>query len=213
MTEAPATSLEVRYSSRRAVLFASKTEGGSLTLFVPTQQRIAPGERVRLAISLGDADERFELEGTAMTWTQASGRDGVGGFIATFQGDPKRRASEMIAFCAQRPRSMGTASRERLLLRKNCQLKLGNAQLAGEVRDLSQTGAFVVGRQFARVKAGEAVWLKVVGGLFGLGGTWLEAKVIWQGMKGEEQGVGLRFTGNEAKQAAAIQRLLEDASR
>jgi hypothetical protein len=68
-------------------------------------------------------------------------------------------------------------------------------------------------RQFARVKAGESVWLKVVGGLFGLGGTWLEAKVIWQGKKGEEQGVGMRFTGNEARQAAAIQCLLEDAGR
>ncbi len=211
MTDAAATSLEVRYASRRSVLSSSKTEGGTLTLFVPTTQRIAQGARVRLTITFGDGDERFEFQGTALTWTQAAGRDGVGGFLASFQGDDKRRAAEMIAFCAQRPLSMGTASRERLALRKSCQLKLANQQLPGQLRDLSQTGAFVVGRQFGKLKAGEPVWLKVASGLFGLGGTWIEARVIWQGMKGEEQGVGLRFTGNEARQASAIQRLLEDA--
>jgi hypothetical protein len=210
MTEA-ATPLEVRYASRRTVLSSSKTEGGTLTLFVPTTQRVVQGARVRLTITFGDSDGRFELQGTALTWTQAGGRDGVGGFLASFQGDDKRRAAEMIAFCAQRPLSMGTALRERLALRKSCQLELANQQIAGELRDLSQTGAFVVGRRFGKLKAGEPVRLKVASGLFGLGGTWLDARVIWQGMKGEEQGVGLRFTGNEARQASAIQRLLEGA--
>jgi len=212
MTDASATSLEVRYASRRALLSSSKTEGGSLTLFVPTRQRVAQGERVRLTVTFGDSDGRFELEGTALNWTQAVGRDGQGGFLASFQGDHKRRAAEMIAFCAQRPLSLGTASRERLILRKSCQVKLGNVQLPGELRDLSQTGAFVVGSQLGKIKAGEAVWLKVESGLFGLGGTWLEARVIWQGTKGEEPGLGLRFTGNDARQASAIQRLLDGAS-
>lgn len=210
MTEA-ATSLDVRYASRRSVLSSAKTDGGTLTLFVPTTQRVVQGAPVRLAISFGDSDKRFELQGTALTWTQAGGRDGVGGFLANFQGDDKRRAAEMIAFCAQRPLSMGTALRERLALRKSCQLKLANQQFSGELRDLSQTGAFVVSRQFGKLKAGEPVWLKVASGLFGMGGTWLEARVVWQGKKDEEPGVGLRFTGNEAKQASAIQRLLEGA--
>ena len=73
---------------------------------------------------------------------------------------------------------------------------------------MSQTGAFVVGRGYSKLKADEPVWMKVADGLFGLGGTWLEARMVWQGPKGEERGVGLRFTGNEARQATAIQRLL-----
>jgi hypothetical protein len=211
MTDAPATSLEVRYASRRALLLASKTGRGTLTLFVPTSRSLLQGTRVRLTITFADADERFELQATALSGGRAIGRDGEGGFLAGFEGDDKRRAAEMVAFCAQRPLSMGTASRERLAIRKSCQLKLADRQLSGELRDLSQTGAFVVGRQFGKVKEGEPVWLKVAGGLLGLGGTWLEARVIWQGTKGEEPGLGLRFTGNDAKQASAIQRLLDRA--
>ncbi len=211
MTDAPDTSLEVRYASRRALLSASKTERGALTIFVPTSHGIAQGARVLLKISFGDADDRFELQGIALSRTRTMGRDGVGGFLAGFSGEHKRRAAEMIAFCARRPRSMGTSSRERLALRKSCQLKLANRQVSGELRDLSATGAFVVGRQFGKIKEGEPVWLKVTGGLFGMGGTWLEARVIWQGEKGEERGLGLRFTGNEARQASAIQRLLDRA--
>jgi hypothetical protein len=211
MTDQSAMSLEVRYASRRSVLAASKTERGALTLFVPASHALLQGTRVLLKISFGDSDERFELEGFAVSGGRAIGRDGVGGFLASFTGEHKRRAAEMIAFCAQRPLSMGTASRERLVIRKSCQLKLGNRQLPGELRDLSQTGAFVVGHQLGKIKEGEPVWLKVPGGLFGLGGTWLEARVVWQGKKDEEPGLGLRFTGNDARQASAIQRLLDRA--
>ncbi|HYH96137.1 PilZ domain-containing protein [Hyalangium sp.] len=209
MTDESHTSLEVRYASRRTLLSASKTERGTLTLFVPTSHVVSQGTSVQITITFGDVDDRFELQGLALTRTQAIGRDGVGGFIASFLGDHKRRAAEMIAFCARRPLSMGTASRERLVIRKSCQLKLANQQVPGELRDLSQTGAFVVGRKLGKIKVGEPVWLKVAGGLFDMGGTWLEARVIWQGKKGEEQGLGLRFTGNEARQASAIQRLLD----
>ena len=209
MSEPVPQSIEVRYASRRALLTASKTEKGSLTIFVPTQHRVFQDSRVKLTVTFGDASERFELEGVALESTRKMGREGQGGFLAGFVGDHKRRAAEVIAFCAQRPLSMGTASRERIPLRKSCQLKMGDRQLPGELRDLSQTGAFVVGEALGKLKEGENVWLKVVDGLFGLGGTWLEARVIWQGKKGEERGLGLRFTGNEAKQASAIQRLLE----
>jgi hypothetical protein len=211
MTDAPATSLEVRYASRRALLSSAKTERGALTLFVPTSRAILQGSPVRLTITFADSEGRFELEGHALTGGRAIGRNGEGGFLASFAGDHKRRASEMIAFCAQRPLSMGTASRERLAIRKSCQLKLAERQVSGELRDLSQTGAFVVGQQFGKVKEGDPVWLKVAGGLLGLGGTWLEARVVWQGKKDEEPGLGLRFTGNEARQASAIQRLLDRA--
>jgi hypothetical protein len=211
MPDESVTSLNVRYASRRALLAASKTERGALTLFVPSAHAVLQGTRLRLTISFGDSDERFELEGHAVTGGRAIGRDGVGGFLASFSGDHKRRAAEMIAFCAQRPRSMGTASRERLVIRKSCQLKVADRQVPGELRDLSQTGAFVVSHQLGKIKEGEPVWLKVPGGLFGLGGTWLEARVVWHGKKDEEPGLGLRFTGNEARQASAIQRLLERA--
>jgi hypothetical protein len=211
MTGESVTSLEVRYSSRRALLTAAKTERGTLTLFVPASHAVLQGTRVLLKISFGDSDGRFELEGSAITGGRSIGRDGVGGFLASFTGDHKRRAAEMIAFCAQRPLSMGTASRERLTIRKSCQLKVGDRQVPGELRDLSQTGAFVVGHQLGKVKEGEPVWLKVAGSLFGLGGTWIEARVVWQGKKDEEPGLGLRFTGNDARQAAAIQRLLNRA--
>jgi PilZ domain len=211
MTDASVTSLQVRYTNRRALLSAAKTERGTLTLFVPTGRAVLQGTPIRLTITFGDADERFELQGVAASGGRAMGRNGMGGFLASFTGDDKRKAAEMFAFCAQRPRSMGTASRERLVIRKNCQLKVGSQQISGELRDLSQTGAFIAGRQLGKLKEGDPVWLKVPGGLFGLGGTWIEARVVWQGQKGEEPGVGLRFTGNEAKQASAIQRLLDGA--
>jgi Tfp pilus assembly protein PilZ len=207
----PVTLLEVRYASRRALLSSAKTERGSLTLFVPTSRAVAQGTRVLLTLTFEDAGERFELEGLALNRTQAIGRDGVGGFLVSFQGEHKRHAAEMIAFCAGRPSLMGTASRERLAIRKNCQLKLADGQVAGELRDLSQTGAFVVCRKLASLKVGDPVCLKVDGGLFGMGGIWLEARLVWKGEKGEERGVGLRFTGNEARQASVIQRLLERA--
>jgi hypothetical protein len=209
MPDAPATSLEVRYASRRALLTAAKTERGALSLFIPTSRAVLQGTAVRLAITFGDAEGRFELEGVAASGGRAIGRKGEGGFLASFSGDNKRRAAELVAFCAQRPLAMGTALRERLIIRKNCQLKVADQKLSGELRDLSQTGAFIVGRQFGKVKEGEPVWMKVPSGLLGLGGTWLEARVVWQGKKDEEPGVGLRFTGNEARQASEIQRLLE----
>lgn len=211
MTDESATPLEVRYTSRRSVLAAAKTERGTLTLFVPASHAVLQGTRVLLKITFGDSSERFELEGVSVTGGRAIGRDGVGGFLASFTGEHKRRAAEMIASCAQRPLSMGTASRERLIIRKSCLLKLGERQFTGELRDLSQTGAFVVCNQLGKLKDGEPVWLKVASGLFGLGGTWLEARAVWLGKKDEEPGLGLRFTGNDARQAAAIQRLLDRA--
>jgi len=211
MTDAPATPLEVRYASRRALLTAAKTERGALTLFVPTSRSVLQGTPVLLKISFGDDDTRFEIPAVAATGGRSIGRNGEGGFLVSFSGDPKRRAAEMVAFCAQRPLSMGTAARERLPIRKSCQLKLADRQLSAELRDLSQTGAFVVSRGLGKIKEGDPVWLKVEGGLFGLGGTWLEARVVWQGKKDEEPGLGLRFTGNETRQASAIQRLLDRA--
>ncbi len=205
------TSLEVRYASRRALLSAAKSERGSLTLFVPTQHVVAQGTRVRLTIIFEDADQHFFLEGLALNRTQAVGREGVGGFLASFEGDHKRRAAEMVALCAGRPTPMGTASRERLPIRKNCHLKVADEQVDGELQDLSQTGAFVACRQLSKLTVGEPVWLKVEGGLFGMGGTWLEARIVWKGEKGKDRGVGLRFTGNDPRQASAIQRLLERA--
>ena len=211
MSEAPPLSLSVQYGSRRALLVASKTERGMVTLFVPTPRMIHQGTRVRLQISLGDATERFDVQAVSVTDGRMFGRGGTGGFLARFDGDDKRRAAEMIAFCAHRPLSMGTASRERVPMRKGCALKQEALELPGELRDLSQTGAFVVGRGYSKFNKDEPVWMKVADGLFGLGGTWLEARVVWQGPKGEERGMGLRFTGNEARQATAIQRLLERA--
>src|SRR5688572_9649510 len=110
MTDAPVTPLEVRYASRRALLTAAKTERGSLTLFVPSKRGILQGTRVRMTITFADSDGRFELEATAVTGGRAAGRDGQGGFLVSFTGDHKRQAAEMVAFCAQRPLSMGTAS-------------------------------------------------------------------------------------------------------
>ncbi len=212
MSEDAPMPLSVQYGSRRALLIASKTERGMVTLFVPTPRTSRQGTRVRLQISLGDATERFEVQATSVADGRMFGRGGTGGFLARFDGEDKRRAAEMIAFCAQRPLSMGTASRERVVMRKNCVVKQEEREFPGEVRDLSQTGAFVVGRGFSKLSAEEPVWMKVADGLFGLGGTWLEARVVWQGLKGEEKGMGLRFTGTEPRQVAAIQRLLERAS-
>ncbi|MFY0577598.1 hypothetical protein ACN28S_27675 [Cystobacter fuscus] len=131
MPDESVTSLEVQYASRRALLVASKTERGALTLFVPTSKTILQGTQVRLKISLGDVTERFEVQAVAVSGGRMIGREGLGGFLANFVGDEKRRAAEMIAFCAQRPLSMGTASRERVSLRKNCLLKMAELELPG----------------------------------------------------------------------------------
>lgn len=211
MPDEPVLPLEAHYATRRALLVASKTERGSLTLFVPAARVIPQGTRVQLKISLGDAAERFDIQAVAVSAGRLIGREGTGGFLANFVGDDKRRAAEMVAFCAQRPLSMGTASRERVPLRKGCVIKVAQAEFPGELRDLSQTGAFVVSRELKKLKENDPVWMKVAEGLFGLGGTWIEARVVWQGPKGEERGTGLRFTGNEARQVTAIQRLLERA--
>lgn len=205
------STLEVHYLSRRSALTAGKTEGRTLTLFAPTSQSVSGGTNVELRISFADTERTFRIHGVAISGTSAMGRDGQGGLMVGFLGDNKRRAAEMIAFCAQRPESMGTALRERFPVRKRCKVVFSNRQLQGTMLDLSQSGAFIAGDGFAKLEPGAVAKLKLGGGLFGMGGTWVEARVIWQGRKGSQAGCGVRFTGQEARQSSAIQRLLETA--
>src|SRR5690348_4265346 len=86
MTDAAPEPLEVRYTSRRALLAGAKTERGTLTLFVPTGRAVLQGTPVRLTITFGDADERFVLQGVAASGGRAMGRNGMGGFLASFTG-------------------------------------------------------------------------------------------------------------------------------
>src|SRR4051812_21596102 len=102
--------IPVRYPSKRYVLASARAEGGTLSVFAPTDHPIPIGTKVRLDITFADCDNTFDLSGS-VAFQRGYGR-GVGqdfGVGVTFDGAEKRAASQMLAFCAGRPVSEGTA--------------------------------------------------------------------------------------------------------
>src|SRR4051812_37897591 len=107
LAETPESRLEVRFLSRRSVLASSRSDVAGLSLFVPTIAPLAVGDRVFLELSFGDCDARYELSGV-VSFLRQEGR-GLGqerGVGISFEGEGKRAAAQMLAFCAGRPAAL-----------------------------------------------------------------------------------------------------------
>src|SRR5689334_9965443 len=118
--------LRIHYPTRRYVLSASRSEGGVLELFAPTHTKLPLGTPVRLMIDFGDSPHRFEVEGRVSFLRGGSyGVSPEPGLGISFDGDKKRLASEMLAFCAGKPLSQGTAARKRVRTQIRCRFVAG----------------------------------------------------------------------------------------
>lgn len=186
-----ATRLEVQYPNRRALLASARTEGGSLSLFVPRSHDITVGALVLLDISVDGTALRFELEGIVRgQLAAAGGRQGLG---IVFTGPQKRPAAQMLATCAGRALDDGTALDSRHDVHVRCLVNLQGKKLKGALKDVSSTGAFIKATPLSNLR-GDAELTIQLEPLFGLwGGQTVKARVIWVGEKRGEPGFGVRF--------------------
>ncbi|MGA9520783.1 MAG: PilZ domain-containing protein [Myxococcaceae bacterium] len=213
-------SISVQYPSRRTFLTASRAEGSSLMLFVPTAEEVRPGELVRLEIQVGSFDRRFELVGRAGSPTAVRmGLVREPGFGFSIEGAFKRDAAEMIALCAGRTPSLGTAACQRYAADIRCTVQDGSRRLLARVSDLSAGGMFVATQTPGKLAPGTMVEVTFEPRLFGLGGTRVDAKVVWRGKKRGLSGFGARFIENGPGLQRVFRKYLErrislqDASR
>ncbi len=189
--------ISVQYPSRRTFLTASRAEGSSLTLFVPTVEEVRPGELVHLDIQVGSLERRFELIGRA--GTPSSVRMGLvreQGFGFSIEGAFKREAAALIALCAGRTPSLGTAACHRYPADIRCTVREGSRRLRARISDLSAGGMFVATQTPGKLAPGTMVEVTFEPRLFGLGGTRVDAKVVWRGQKRGLSGFGARFAEN-----------------
>jgi hypothetical protein len=177
-------------------LSASSAKGAKLTLFVPTLQHVRSGAPVLLRVSLGDSHRIFELSCTAVSDSLGSRGPRMSGFNVGFFGEEKKRAAEMLAFCADRPPAMGTAGARRLPVGVSCRMKAATGKTEGHVMDLSRTGAFVTAPDPQRLANVSEVELLLKPRLLGLLGHWVHGEVVWRGRKSGFYGVGVRFVGD-----------------
>ena len=185
------TRLEVQFPNRRALLASARSEGGSLSLFIPLSQDVAIGTRVMLDIKVEGTPLRFELEGNVRMQLSAPGsRQGLG---ITFTGTQKRPAAQMLASCAGRALEDGTALDTRHDVDVRCVVNLPGKRLKGALKDVSSTGAFIGAASPSAVRGHTELTIQLEP-LFGLwGGSVLKARVIWVGEKRGVPGFGVRF--------------------
>lgn len=200
--EAADVSLRMHFLSRRAALSSSRTEGNRITLLVTSERPLPVRQRVQLQVSFGDTEHSFELHGSVVSQALTRRPDGLGLTIG-FEGEDKRRAWEMLAFCAGRERSMGTAANPRMSVRVACRIRTASQKGAGQVVDLSRGGAFIAAGPLRGLRPGDNIRVQLGPGLLGLGGLWLDARVVWCGSKRGRTGYGVRFTGDAS---AALKR-------
>ena len=190
MTAVSGTPLEVRYASRRGLLPSAKADRGTLTLFVPTARRVAQGTRLRLRNHLRRRRRAFRARGAALNRTQAS--SAAMAWAASWRTSPGTttagRGNDRV--CARRPLALGTARASASPCARAASSRWRRIDIVGRVPGFVADGRVrrLPPSSRGSYKEGEPVWLKVERGLFGLGGTWLEARVIWKGAKGEERG-------------------------
>ena len=209
-----APKLSVQYHSRRALLSAIKTEGSKLTLFVASEITLPVGSAVGLGVAIAGTNQTFDLFGTVMNHAWAGAGSRSSGLTVLFQGEDKKHAAEMVAFCADRPPAMGTANSERFRIEVRCKVKGAQASCKGTIVDLSRTGAFVATPKITRgMQTGAHLRVHLDPGIFGLGGTWVDAKVIWQGDKDTQTGFGIQFVGLRENQTKALNNYLKGAHR
>jgi Tfp pilus assembly protein PilZ len=205
--------VDLQYASRRALLSAARSQGSKLMLFAASDTELPVGKDVRLRISIAGTTQRFELFGTVLEHTWAGNGSRASGLTVGFQGDEKRFAAEMIAFCADRPRFMGTASSERQEVEIRCKVKGAYGSREAVIVDLSRTGAFIATEVLRGIHSGSRLSVQLEPSVLGLGGTWLEGKVIWLGYKGTHTGLGIQFVGVDEKQSKMLNKYLKAAHR
>ncbi|MBI5544263.1 MAG: PilZ domain-containing protein [Deltaproteobacteria bacterium] len=201
--------LRAHYPTKRVLLASCRTAGGGLSLFVPTTSDVPAGTAVRLQVSFGDAKDQFELEGM-VTWRRVQAR-GLGlepGLGVEFAPPEKYRAAQMLAFCAGRPLAAGTATERRIPAKLPCWVRVGPHRIAGFIRDLSSTGAFVSSPGFARLSQGTELFIQLSTGWLGFGVRQLKARVVWSGQKNGRFGFGARFIEDSTRTKPVLRRYL-----
>lgn len=186
--------LPVRYPHRGAALASSRAEGSNLTLFVPGWVNLAIGADVVLEITFGDSDLHFEIEGRVSFQRKLpAGPRQQPGLGFSFVGAQKRPAAQMIAQCAGRASEDGTAMGTRHPVTLSCLVKFNGGNLPAEVKDLSNTGAFIGAPKVRGLREDEELTIHLEP-IFGRwGGQILKARVIWVGEKKGMAGFGVRF--------------------
>src|SRR5579872_7289391 len=113
--------IRVAFPNRRSILASSKTDGGNLSLFVPTTANVGVGQRVRMLLEIKDCEKTFEISGS-VTWRRpmARGMRLEPGLGISFNPQEKWAVAQMLAFCAGRPLRAGTAVEPRVKTRIKC---------------------------------------------------------------------------------------------
>jgi len=205
--------IDVEYASRKALLSAAKSEGSKLTLFVPSDAAPPVGGGVDLRISIAGTNQMFWLFGTVSNRTWVGNASRASGLTVCFRGDEKRHAAEMVALCADRSPAMGTARSERQEMQFECKVKGTHGSRNAVLVDLSRTGAFIATERLRGIHSGSRLRVQFGPSVLGLGGTWLDALVIWQGEKGVHTGLGVQFLGVNEKQAKILNKYLRTTDR
>jgi hypothetical protein len=190
--------VQVVFASRRQALAYSRSGGKELSLFVPTELAVPLRSLVALDVSFSDGSAgHYFLQGVVVYHrAMARGPTQPAGLVVSFETpEQKKKGSELIAFCAGRPLSLGTATAHRRTLLSKCIVHSERGTYKGSVRDVSATGAFVAALLPRGVKEGAEVELQLKPLLGALGGKRLHAKVMWLGQKYGVLGFGARFVG------------------
>lgn len=197
--------LVVQFPNRRALLASARTEGGILSLFVPRNDEVRTGAEVMLDITVEGTSLRFNLQGQARQLLNAPGaRQGM---AVTFFGPHKREAAQMLASCAGRTPSDGTALDSRHDVDLRCVVKLPGKRLKAAVKDVSSTGAFIGAPLMPRLRGDTELTIELEG-FFGMwGGQRLKARVIWVGEKKGVPGFGVRFLDATAQVRENLKKL------
>jgi Tfp pilus assembly protein PilZ len=205
--------LQIRFPNRRYVLSTSRAEGTNLELFAPTAQRVPLGRRVRLMVTFEDAPERFELTGKVVFHRGATRNRDEQGVGVSFEGDDKKRAAELLAFCAGRPAVQGTATWQRFVTRIRCKVEGGSEAYSGEVLDLSLTGLFVSMKKAPKFKAGAKLQVRLKPSTLSFWGKAMDVKVMWSGEKRGLIGFGGRFLVDHALVSAELRKYVSAAQQ
>lgn len=200
--------LQVRFPNRQEALSLSRAAGAGLEVFVPSGQRPPIGRQVKLWVSFDDASEEFELLGRVAFLRGPSKEGAPAGVGVSFDGEAKRAAAEMLAFCAGAPLEDVTGVKARRVPAQiPCRIEVGDQKFTGEVADLSATGVFVACPKLPRFKVGTKVHIRFKAGLL----SWsppLEARLMWHGEKRGKSGFGARFSGDSSVTAKEVRPFL-----
>ncbi len=197
--------LVVQYPSRRALLASARTEGGVLSLFVPRNDEVRSGSEVTLDITVEGTSLRFSLQGEVRLLLNAPGpRQGMG---VNFVGEQKRAAAQMVASCAGRAPTDGTALDSRREVDLRCLVNLRGQRVKAAVKDVSSTGAFIGAAQLPLVRDNTELTIQLNPFLGLWGGRVLKARVIWVGEKNGVPGFGVRFLDATAQVRESLKKL------